>query len=346
MKKAPLLLLGIFVFVAAFDNVSPVSARNVAVSRSSVVQGTNSITGFVFTEGRQPLSSVYVELQSEYYTTVSRIKTSGSGFYSFRGLKAGNYYVKVMPYGTDYIEQTKQVSLIPISAIPNSGGISEQADFYLKVKSVSEGPLGSPGVIFAQDVPDAAKKLYEQGIGLLRDKKEEEGFNVLKKSLETYPDYFLALDRLGTEYVIRGYYRPAYVLLSKAIEVNPRSFSSNFGLGLAQYHLQLNEASIESLTKAVSLNDKSVNAQLWLGIVLHLKGKLTEAETALNKADKLTDGKSAEVHWQLARLYSAQNKYAEAADQLELFLKFRPEANDAEKIKQTVQQLRAKVSKQ
>ena len=65
---------------------------------------------------------------------------------------------------------------------------------------------------------------------------------------------------------------------------------------------------------------------------------------ALKRASDLSKGKEADVHWQLAGLYSDQKRYREAADALELYLKYKPEARDKEKIRQLVAQLRGKAS--
>jgi tetratricopeptide (TPR) repeat protein len=324
-----------------------VGAEFKEVSKAVFYQNKNSITGFVFDESRKPVGEIYVELQNDTYSTIARTKTNGSGLYSFRGIPNGNFKVKVLPYGTDYEGQTRDVALVSISAVAGRGSVSEQVDFYLRLKkSASSGPLAAPGVIFAQEVPKTAEKLYEEGVELLRNKKENEGFEKLKSALEIFPQYFLALDRLGTEYVMKGYYRPAYVLLTQAVEVNPRSFSSTFGLGITQYRLNQFDSAVETLSRAVKLYDDSINANLWLGIALQQNKKLKEAETALLKADKLSKGESSQVQWQLARLYNEQKRYAEAADKLELFLKTIDDTKETEKIKQTISQLRQKAAAQ
>ena len=175
-------------------------------------------------------------------------------------------------------------------------------------------------------------------------KRKWKGLESLKKALDIFPDYYLALDRLGTEYVMRGDYRQAHTLLSKAVDVKPKSFSSNFGLGLAHYRLQEIDKAVEKLQKAVELSGDSANAHLWLGIVYFQKKEFSKAENSLLKANKLSDEKSAEVHWQLARLYNDQKKFKQSADELELFLKYNTEAKDAEKIKQTIAVLRKKAN--
>lgn len=350
MKKVVCLLLMVVTsVVGVFVQVSNAHSNHVKItvslSSSGVSQNRNSITGFVFNEARAPVSDVYVELLSDLYITISRTKTSGSGIFAFRGLQDGNYKVKVIPYNSGYEEQMRDVSLISVSAVPGSGAVNEQVDFYLRAKKdLNAGPLAAPGVIFVQEVPNGAKKAYEQGINFLNDKKDKEGFEKLKNALEIFPEYYLALDRLGTEYVVRGYYQAAFVLLTKAVEVNPRSFSSTFGLGLAQFRLDQTDKAIDSLIRANEIYNESANSYLWLGIALHTKGKLNEAINALLKANKLAKGEVAEVHWQLARVYKDQKLYGKAAEELELFLKYNPNAANKEEIKKTIQLLRQKES--
>jgi len=314
-------------------------------------QGRNSISGNVFGESRRPLADIHVELLDDVGMTITRTKTNGAGRFVFHGLPSGRYKVRVLPYGTHYIEQTLDVSLIPVSAAPGSGADNQQVDFYLRIREGADaGPLHAPGTVFTQEVPDEARRLYEKGVGELREKKEKEGFESLRRSLEIFPTYYLALDRLGTEYAVRGsqdrrYLEAAHVLLSKAVEINPNSFSSSFGLGFSQYHLGLVDQSIANLQRAVNNYNKSINGHLWLGIALKRAGRLDQAEDALKRANELSKGKEADVHWHLAQLYSNQKRYAEAASELELFLKTQPDARDAEKIKQLIVHLKDKAAK-
>jgi tetratricopeptide (TPR) repeat protein len=289
-----------------------------------------------------------VELQSDTYTTLARAKTNGAGLYTFPGLPDGNYKVKVLPYGTDYTEQTIDVTIYTISLVPGRGRSNETVDFYLKRKAnANSGPFAIPtGTLFVQDVPPEAKKMYDKGVGELGQKKEKEGFESLKKSLEIFPNYYLALDRLGTEYVVRGYSEAASILLTKAVEVNPRSASSMVGLGIAQYNLKLNKEAAETLQRATNLYNKSFYAYLYLGLALKRNGKLDQSEAALKQANELSKGKDAGVHWQMALLYNDQHRFKEAASELELFLKYQPNARDEEKIKQLIQELHEKSAKQ
>ena len=264
----------------------------------------------------------------------------------------------MLPYGTDYLEASQEVVLASVSAVAGSGSDQQQVDIYLRVNErASASPFGAaPGVVFAQEVPPAAKKLYEQGVGFLRDKKEKEGFESLKRAIEIFPTYYAALDRLGAEYASRGvdsqgklipsYLTAGGALLMKAVEVNPRGYSSVFGLGWTQYHLGLIDQAVESLRTATTLYGKGADAQLWLGKALMRASKLDQAEVAFRRANELTEGKSAEIHFQMASLFSDLKRYKDAADELELYLKFKSKGKiteaEVERVRSLIKQLRDK----
>lgn len=353
MKKGTYLFLGLAIGLNATPASSftrhapPLPAPDLLFSVTTI-QGGNAISGRVFgADGHQPVDNVYVELLDEVYSSIGRSKTDSTGFYQFGNLSQGTFKVKVLPYGTDYLEQTQEVAIQNISVLQGRGHDNVHLDFYLKVRAnANAGPFYAPGSIFVQEVPEPARKVYEKGVAALREKKEKEGFEFLKNAIELFPSYYVALDRLGTEYVVRGYYDAALALLTKAVEINPRAYSSTFGLGVSQYNLKQNGEALKNLRKATTLYNKSPNAYLWLGMALKRDNKLTDAETAFKRANDLSKGKSAEVHWQMARFFSEQNRYKDAADELELFLKYQTDKQDEEKIKQMIQKLREKAAKQ
>ncbi len=353
MKRGKRLLLGLAVAAAAHTHSEAAPAPGSGApdpAGLAAPQARNSISGNVFSDSRRPVADIYVELLDDVGMTITRTRTNSVGRYVFYGVPNGRFKIRVLSSGTEYNEQTQDVSLIPFS-VGGAGSQNQQVDFYLRVKArASAGPFHAPGTVFAQEVPAAAKKLYEKGVAELRDKREQEGFNSLRQSLEIFPTYYDALDLLGTLYAVRGnmdksYFEASLILLGKAVEVNPKSFSSSFGLGFSQYHLGLVDQSISNLERAVNIYNKSIDGHLWLGIALRRGGKLERAEAALKQANELSKGRVADVHWHLAQIYDDQKRYAEAANALEQFLKTKPDARDAEKIKQLIVRLREKASK-
>ena len=123
--------------------------------------------------------------------------------------------------------------------------------------------------------------------------------------------------------------------------VNSRSFNSWYALSYANYALKQPEAAIEAAKNAVSLNSSSVDALLFLGISQRQAKQYEEAQKSYKQAEKLSKGNSPDVHWHLALLYAHNFKrYKDAADELELYLKTRPDAPNAEAVKKLIKQFR------
>jgi Flp pilus assembly protein TadD len=326
-----LLLFGFFLTLLA----TPAAAYH--PPPAFVAPQSNAISGFVFNDHRNPLPDLQVELLNEVDSVIQRTKTDGSGLFSFRRLTIGTFQIRVQTYGTDYVGQTKRVQLEPTRSF-------EQVDFVLVSRTTSTNASG--GTVFVQEVPEQAHKEYERGVAMLQKPEQRtEGLNTLKKAIELFPSYFNALELLGTEYVKGKEWEQAVPVLTKAVEVNGRAFHSLNSLSVAQYNLKQMPAAVESMRRAINLNQKSVNANLWFGMLLRQSGKLDEAEKYLKEANRLADSKNADAHWELALLYNQLKKNKEAADELELFLKYSPNARDTELIKKLIQRLRQQAAK-
>ena len=313
-------------------------------------QANNSISGQVLGYQNEPLYDIYVELLNDYSQTISRTRTNGAGRYAFYRMSAGRFNIRVMPYGTDYEEQTQSVEIINFTRETQSGerrvsgSSNEQVDFYLRLRrGVTPGTTGA---IFVQEIPEQAKKLYEKAISDLNDKKEKEGLAGLKAAIEAFPKYFSALEKLGLEYVRLKYYDAAQYLLSVAVDVNPRGHNSWYGLAYSFYSLNKFAEGLTAVQKAVEIYPNSVETILLEGILLRQNKKFKESEKKLLKANELAKEKNPQVHWHLALLYGNDFKrYADAAKELKIFLKLQPESKDAEKIKQLIADFEAKAQK-
>jgi len=314
-------------------------------------QTNNSISGFVFGNERRPVSEVRVELLDEYNRSVFNTRTDGAGRYSFYRLSQGRYSVRVLPLGTGYEEQTRDVEIVNITR--QSGGRTVvsasdniQQNFYLQLKRNADNVPVTNGVIFAQDIPKEAQKIYQKAVSDLNEKKVEEGLIELKKAIEIFPDYYLALTRLGQEYITQQKYEEARNVLGKAVTINSKDYESQYALGYSLYKLNSHTEAVEALKKSLEINQVSVNGLFLLGINLKQLGKYEEAVVSLKKAEKLANPPLPDIHWQLSLLYTNNLKnYSAAADELELFLKASPDFEEAAKVRALINTLRAKGKK-
>jgi tetratricopeptide (TPR) repeat protein len=323
-------------------------------------QSRNSISVQVFGHNRQPLAEINVELLDEYGGSIRRGRTNGSGLLIFGGLPAQNYKVRVQPFGTDYEEQEQEVSIVNFTQNnPVTGGsttfgtMNEQRDFYLRVRKGVDPAM--VGVVFVQEgIPAAAKKLYESALSDLDNKKQVEAFQKLKDALELFPNYFLALDKLGTEYVKlaqvsvdhhgqTSHYEASAILLAMAVKVNARSFNSWYHLAYSLRVLKRYDEALQAIEKALGTGSASPNAMLLSGALMRQAKRFEEAEKHLLKARELARGELPEVHRELGALYGYDLKrYAEAAKELKAYLKGRPGAKDADAIKSLIAEYEAK----
>jgi tetratricopeptide (TPR) repeat protein len=312
---------------------------------SFIQQNRNAINGYIFDQQRRPVTEVFVELQNEVNSPIARTKTNGSGRYYFGNLSAGRFTVRVLPYGTNLEEQSQEVEIINFVAPGSNTSESAQKDFYLRVRKDGNGVSPVTGTVFIQEVPAEAKKKYEKAVVDFGEKRVEIGIEELQSAVKLFPTYYLALERLGREYINQQKYEFARENFAKAVVVNARSYNGWYGLGYASYALKQSEAAVEAAEKAVSLNPNSVDALLFLGISKRQAKRYDEAEKSLKQAEKMSQGKNPDVHWNLALLYAHNLKrYKEAATELELYLVAKPNDPNVDNIRKLIKQFREKSS--
>ncbi len=319
--------------------LTPVTALFAQSNRSA-------INGVVTDTSRNPMANLWLELLNEVDAMIARVRTDSTGRYSFRNLSFGTFQVRVVTSGTNFVSQTIRVSLYPAS-IQGAGAHYEQLDLMLKTASETKGvPATKTRTVFAQEVPPSAKKLFETAIVRLDSHDSETGLAKLKEALTVFPPYYLALERLGVEYLKLKRYEEAATTLNKAIEVNPTGAPSLYALGVVRYQAKQWAAAADVLQRSLILEPESANAafmHLYLGLAQLKTERLSEAETHLKRAIEIGGERvPVDVHMYLAECYDKNKRYKEAADELELFLKLAPDARDAANIRNLITKLRAK----
>jgi tetratricopeptide (TPR) repeat protein len=323
-----------------------------ASSKNLGAYAQNTISGFVFGPQRKPVGEIYVELLNDYGQTVSRTRTNSAGYFTFSGMSEGRFVLRALVSSTDYEEGEKTVEITNFTSEDSqgrtrtSGYANEQVDIILKLR---KGITPANAVVFAQDVPPEAQRLYEKAVTDLDNKRSTEAFRSLKAALEIFPKYYAALERLGTEYIILARpeaFQAAVVLFTNAVEVNPRAFKSWYGLAYSEYSLGKFPDALTAVQKAIEINAASAETVYLSGVLMKKVKKYDEAEKQLLKAQEISHDTIPRVHWELATLYgNILHRYADAANELKLFLKAQPGSKDAESIKKLIADFEAKAQK-
>jgi Tfp pilus assembly protein PilF len=307
-----------------------------------LLQGSFAILGSVRVSGGGTGGAVRVSLLNDNYQTLRTILVDSSGRFQFRGLRQGVFHVRVESTDSEFEAQTQRIEFQASSGRGGSGGEEVfPVDFVLRRKKRLVQPAAPAGVVFAQTVPEAARAEYERGLNKVKDNKSAQGIPFLKKAIEIFPDYYLALELLGSEYVKAGNHSDAVPLLTRALELNDTAPKSLYALGVATLKLNQTSDAIKWLQKAVAQDGDNVNAHLMLGIAHGRVGQLGEAESSLKRAYRLGAEKIPDVHLYLAGIYDKQKKYGEAVRELELLLKEGKDLDES-KVKAMIARLRAK----
>jgi tetratricopeptide (TPR) repeat protein len=310
------------------------------LSSATFAQFRSTVSGYVFGPGHRPVSEASVELRTDFNSVVARTRTSSSGQFTFMGVANGRFTVTVLPLGTNFEEQSKGVEIAGIGARGQAIPENVQIDFYLQPRKDPESTAAN-GVVFAQEIPEAAQKIYESAISDLKTKRTEQGVAGLKRAIELFPTYFLALQRLGVEQLLQERYEEASKTFESAVAVNQRCFPCWHGATYASFALEKWADAIEKAQKALELENNSVSTLAMLGIAQRAVKRYEDAEKSLLRAKKFDDVKTPDIYWNLALLYAYNlKKYQEAADALELYLKANPTIPDPSKIKTLIKRLR------
>ncbi len=307
---------------------------------SAYGQSGNMISGEVTGVDSRPLYDATVELLNDYGSSIKYTRTDGSGRYFFTGVSQGRFSVRVRTLEPEYEEMTLSEEIVNITRENQDGTLRQgaferkQMDFRMRVRKDFAGVTAA---LFIQDIPPNAKKLFDQAVLDLTEKKDKEGLAGLRSSIEAYPKYFAALERLGMEYVKIKQYQASATLLQLAVEVNPRSYRSWYGLAYSFNSLNYYDEGLAAVKKSLELYAGSTEAMVLAGVIYKSKKQYSEAEKQLLKAKELSKDTLPMANWYLALMYGNEMKrYADAARELKLFLKKQPESKDADMIKKLI----------
>src|SRR4051812_26558272 len=146
---------------------------------------SNRIEGQVYDPNRRPVQNLYVELVNEVDSVIQRTKTNASGRFSFIGVPAGRLLVRVVTFGTNFMEHTQEIEIVKTR---NNNDI-DYLDIYLRYVEIRRrGPENDlpAGVIFVQEIPPAAQASYLKGVADF-GKDAEKGVLEIEEAIKIFP---------------------------------------------------------------------------------------------------------------------------------------------------------------
>ena len=306
-------------------------------------EGSNTIQGKVFfPSNEQKGRAVKLHLESNLAISNNSAVTDQDGVFRFNNLPPGTYTV-VVEGGKDYENSRETITVEPIG-----GARVSQVNIILRAK------IDANNAAFA-GVPKAALEAYQKATAAAQKSDFKAATQFLIEAVAAKPDFALALNELGTAYEKQFQWSKAAETFAALVKLKPTDPSAQTSLGIALYNegaelyskKQYEEAEKifngceTALREAIKL--KSPNPSVphyYLGMMLIKFKSYDEAQKELELAISSGGENLAQAHKMLGGVYISTKKNKEAADELEKYLKLEPKAPDAEKIKQTISDLR------
>lgn len=339
----PHLLAASFIILSA---VVVAQAQSGAGVDSTGTGGRHSINGRVmFPSGQRADLRLKVKLESPGQGDLT-VLSDLNGNFTFRSLKAGNYIVIIE--GGDFFETVREsVYIDPATFAPRTtpGIVPVSRPFTLQVYLRPKvGVQTRPGVLNAAlaNVPKASVEFYEKGVEAANRNETDKAIDDLKRAIVLYPNFGLALNELGVQYLRKGELDKAAEVLTKVLQLSPEAPEPSLYFGIVLLQQRKYAEAEAQLRNAVTRNDHAFTAHLYFGIALiHVK-KYDEAETELRRAITIGGPKVSQAHYYLGGMYWQTGKNQQAAEELELYLKLEPKALNADKVRNTIKDLRSK----
>lgn len=310
-------------------------------------QGGGGITVFgkVSLPDGQPAVRVWVKV--EMNSGFKRdILTDDFGRYELRGLSAGRYQVSATNQAAP-----EQFSEPAASDSTRAFSNRLQIDVYLRLPMANATPPNKPGTISVaeatQTISKSARKAYEQGLKLQKENQPDKALTQFDQAISEYPEYFQALTERGNLRMARNQFAEANADFTAALKANEKHTPALRGLGYCQLQQKQFAAAIANLERAYAAAPEVGLTLMLLGYANLSVERYEPARQCLQEALRLDAKGAARAHVYLAEIFAHEQKFKEAAEGIQTYLKVNPQAADAAALKEMAEkwQTQSKASK-
>ena len=306
-----------------------------SASTDTGLGGSNTIGGSILlSNGQRAEHRISVRLQS--MTKGDRVTTSDEyGNFVFRGLPSGDYTI-VIDKEKDFEPYVQGVSIVQPRGMPPQ-------TYNLSVRLIAKaGTFGSPGVINAElaRVPKRALDKYNRAQELSNLGDRAGAIEELQGAITEYPEFMLAYNELGVQYMKLNDYHKADEALQSALKINPKAFMPLLNRGIVLFTLKRYTDAEKLLREVVKMKSDSAVGHYFLGQAVAYLGNFDEAEKELLRAIELGGKEMKEAHRLLAIIYSSRKDNSKTIAELETYLRLNPTTADAEQLRAVIKKLK------
>ncbi len=313
------------------------------LSISAFAQTLGSVSGQLrVARGDSPAQRILVSLELRGVVIGSAYSDS-SGAFGFTNLSANAYFVLIndeqyenvrRPFVINSVMQSPNV-VVDITLVPK------------QTQKVSDDPSSgaNPNMTdireYSEHFPRPAVKEFKKGVSSDHAGQRDDAIRHYEKAIEIAPDFYLAHNNLGSDYLAKSDFLAARKEFEQVIRLNQSDADAYFNLSnVCMLTSQLPEAQ-HFLDEGLRRQPDSALGQFFLGSLdIRLK-KLPEAEAALRRSIQ-TDPQMVQPRLQLINLLLQQARKADAESLLRSFLAAFPDNSFSPQARQVLQRLEAR----
>lgn len=253
----------------------------------------------------------------------------------------GQFQISSLPSGTYDVEATQGTASARQTVILTQGSSNVTLQF-----DGTAAPEGRPGTsISAQQlkVPDKARKKYEKAMEDMAKHDTEKAFHHLAEALAGFACYADALTMKSVLDFTAGRTEAAAGEAQQAIHCDGSNAKAYFILGAVFNAQGQNENAIQTLSQGIRFQPEAWQPYYELGKSFLALHRGPDAVAQLHRAAELAHNSFPPVYAALAAALLQVKDYVSARTQYLLFLKAAPNSPEADKVKQVVSQIEARL---
>ena len=265
--------------------------------------------------------------------------TDSNGSFTIRRLAVGTYTITVEA-GSAFAAASETVEIRGNNSRTGLGQ-TVHVEFRLRPRANANAPT-TTGTVNASlaNIPQDARRMYEEALASARAGDNQAAVTKLRSAIDTYPNFALAHNELGVQYLRLSQLDNALNSFRSAVRLAPESFTARLNLGIALMQKREYREAEEVLRASLQRNETSALAHFHHGHALIRLQRLDEAETALRRALTLGGDEMKRAHRFLAHIYIERGDNARAITELETYLRLDSQASDAAQIREMIGGLR------
>jgi tetratricopeptide (TPR) repeat protein len=299
--------------------------------------GTITISGNVYVEkANRPIRSASVQLGDEHGAVLSEMITSDTGEFSFRGIPAASYMLKISADGFETLSLTLDLNFASARGVP----------IYLKpiAAKSSEPVLGTTISTHEMSMPRAASDLFASGKRKMYVEKNPQGALAdFQAAAAAGPGYYEAFYQMALVNLTLHNAPDAEANLRKSIEVSGDKYAdAEVGLGTVLLDRGLNAEAEKALRRGLELNSDLWLGHYELGRALFGEKKDGQALKSAERARTLSPN-SADIYRLLANIHLREENYAALLVDIDAYLKLDPDSPAGKRAKELRGQITDKI---